>query len=972
MINICDEFVEEIKKYKYTVLSLNIQSLSKHFSELKLLLSNLENPTIVALQEIWHPKIVKIPGYQIAAIDTRPRKRGGGTAILLSNKLSFKSVQSIPKCNHIEISSLEIIDSHKSFLIVSLYRAPNSNIQLCMQEILKVLEYLHETKKPYMIVGDVNINILKKDNISQKYLGMIDDFFLRQIVSEPTRITAKSKTLIDHCIVNENLNPEIAVLSEIISDHLPFLAFWGLKSINNGSMQKTKQIIDYKKLDEEFKNDNLIMPENLSTGDSFDKLHDYIIKKVSKCKKQVNVKFTPKNPWYSKEARDLKIKFDKQRKKFFKINSPENEGLLRELKKSYSKQIRKDKQNYFHSKLKECNGNSRQVWQIINEVLSRKSVEKIQTEIIKYNGITYRGKEEISQAFNTYYIDIATKITNSIKKSSNSAKFYLEKSKRPNHTFDLKQISREEVQKYIDGLKNKESEGPFGLSNKILKKISPYIIDNLTLCINQSFLNSEFPKALKIAKIIPLYKMKGERDDIEFWRPISQLSPISKIYETCAINQLYEFYEENQILDNSQFGFRPLHGTIHPLMLMRDFVEASKAKQHHVILISIDAVKAFDCVKTDGLLQEKVKYYTNNGNFTKWISSYYENRSQYTIWDNHKSQIQKCNQISIVQGSNVGPKIFNTFINDLPKVSNSFTIFFADDSSLLISDKSIDVIETLANEELSKIQDYFNANALSISIKKTSYIHLKPPNGSNRKLNIKIGNEILDEKEHLNFLGVIFDNKLNFKLQFKNIYAKAKKGYGALILAKNFLDYRSKLLIYHSLFHSHIAYGALIWMPSIRAKELKSLKILQKKCLRILFNSNYNSHTGKLFQLSGITKVENIIKREASILSYNFFNNELPSSINSLFEKYSNAVDRQTRHTDQTVFRISNKLKSHRMMFKIMDAWNNLENRVKNSNNVKFLKNIIRADMNDYDECTLQRCRSCNFSTRRAVRAMRL
>ena len=72
---------------------------------------------------------------------------------------------------------------------------------------------------------------------------------------------------------------------------------------------------------------------------------------------------------------------------------------------------------------------------------------------------------------------------------------------------------------------------------------------------------------------------------------------LSKFY------QLYEFYEENQILDNSQFGFRPLHSTIHSLILMRDFVEASKAKQHHAILISIDAVKAFDCVKTEGLLQ---------------------------------------------------------------------------------------------------------------------------------------------------------------------------------------------------------------------------------------------------------------------------------------------------------------------------------------------------------------------------------
>ena len=972
MISICDEFINDIKKYKYSVLSLNIQSLSKHFSDLKLLLSELENPSIVALQEIWNPNFVKFPGYQIAAINTRVHKRGGGTAILVSNELSFRNVQNIPKCNHIEISSVEIIESHSSFIIVSLYRAPNSKIQNCLQEITHVLEYLHNTKKPYMLVGDFNINILKKDNISQKYLGIIDDFFLRQIITEPTRITANSKTLIDHCIVNEKLDPEITVISASITDHLPFLAFWGTKHKINNSEKKTNQIIDYKKLEDELKNDKFVMPENLNPNESFESFHNYIIDKVNKSKKQVKHKFIPKNPWYSKEARSLKIKLDKQRNKFHKRNSPENEALLKELKKNYTKQIRKDKMTYFYNKLKDCNGNSKLIWQTINEVLSRKSVDKIQTEIIKYNGIRYQGKEKIAQAFNNYYINIATNITNSIQSSSNSAKFYLNAAVCPTNTFDLKQISKEEVKKQINDLKNKNSEGPYGISNKTLKKISPYIIDNLTFYINQSFLTSEFPKALKIAKITPLYKMKGEKDDIEFWRPISQLSPISKIYETCAINQLYEFYEENKILDQMQFGFRPSHSTIHPLMLMRDFVEASKAKQHHVILISIDAVKAFDCVKTDGLLQEKVKYYTNNGNFTVWIDSYYKDRHQFTEWNNHKSEIQKCHQISIVQGSNLGPKLFNTFINDLPKVSKSFTIFFADDSSLLISHKNLDTLEKIANEELSKIQDYFNANSLSISIKKTTYMHIKPGNKTYRKLDIKLDKATLDENENLSFLGVTFDNKFSFKPQFKNIFSKVKKGFGALILAKNFLDYRSKLLIYHSLVHSHLSYGALVWLPSIRAKELKSLKIIQKKCLRIVFNSNYNTHTGKLFQLSGITKVENIVKREASIISYKFFNNELPSAIDSLIKTYSNASDRQTRHSDQTVFRISNKLKSHRMMYKIMDNWNKLNHKVKKSNNLKTFKNIIRAEMNDYDECTLQRCRSCNFSTRRAVRAMKL
>ena len=136
--------------------------------------------------------------------------------------------------------------------------------------------------------------------------------------------------------------------------------------------------------------------------------------KVNKCKKQVSFKFTPKNPWYSKEARILKIKLDKQQNKFYRTNNSENESLFKELKKNYNKKIRQDKQNYYFNKLRESNGNSKKVWGVINEVLSRKSNEKIQTDIIKYNGCTYQSKSTIAEAFNDYYINIASQICNSI------------------------------------------------------------------------------------------------------------------------------------------------------------------------------------------------------------------------------------------------------------------------------------------------------------------------------------------------------------------------------------------------------------------------------------------------------------------------------------------------------------------------------------------------------------------------------
>ena len=99
-------------------------------------------------------------------------------------------------------------------------------------------------------------------------------------------------------------------------------------------------------------------------------------------------------------------------------------------------------------------------------------------------------------------------------------------------------------------------------------------------------------------------------------------------------------------------------------------------------MITLDIKKAFDCVKTNGLLQNKIKYFTKSEGITKWIDSYYENRKQSTKWGTADSQTVDNHKISIVQGSNLGSKMFNFHINDLPNIptSEKLMIFlFADD-----------------------------------------------------------------------------------------------------------------------------------------------------------------------------------------------------------------------------------------------------------------------------------------------------
>ena len=63
--------------------------------------------------------------------------------------------------------------------------------------------------------------------------------------------------------------------------------------------------------------------------------------------------------------------------------------------------------------------------------------------------------------------------------------------------------------------------------------------------------------------------------------------------------------------------------------------------------------------------------------------------------------------------------------------------------------------------------------------------------------------------------------------------------------------------------NSHSSYGAIIWINNLSKKQLNMLKPLQKKAIRIVHGTKYNSHTNELFQKSRITKVENIFNKQS-------------------------------------------------------------------------------------------------------------
>ena len=143
-INDCCDYKDNTKDYKWTdcdfiTINLNIRGLYSKITELNELIKNVESsgssPSALTISEIWltkHSPSFEVPGYKVYRKD-REHKKGGGVAVLISNKLSSREIKYETNSSAMESCIVEIKGSKKPIIVCSLYRPPNTDIKLFLK-----------------------------------------------------------------------------------------------------------------------------------------------------------------------------------------------------------------------------------------------------------------------------------------------------------------------------------------------------------------------------------------------------------------------------------------------------------------------------------------------------------------------------------------------------------------------------------------------------------------------------------------------------------------------------------------------------------------------------------------------------------------------------------------------------------------------------------------------------------------------
>ena len=194
--------------------------------------------------------------------------------------------------------------------------------------------------------------------------------------------------------------------------------------------------------------------------------------------------------------------------------------------------------------------------------------EKINTKHkFRYGYETITDDKVISNHFNKFFSSIVGKLVRKIPNTTKTFDSYL--NKQSEKSFFLSPISPDDVEALISTLKVHKAVGPRSVSTIILKQFKKLLSKPLANLIDLSFSTGLFPKFLKQAKIIPIFK-KGDQQDCDNYRAISFLSNISETIEKLVHRQLYGFFESNNYLYANQFGFRNFHSTNHALIAITE------------------------------------------------------------------------------------------------------------------------------------------------------------------------------------------------------------------------------------------------------------------------------------------------------------------------------------------------------------------------------------------------------------------
>lgn len=700
----------------FTVMNLNIRSLNANFNKLEILVNQLNfNPSIICVTETWltqnKPVLYSLDNYNF--INKPGCNKAGGTGLFVLKHFQYNLLNDLD----LNISGCEDVwielnlNQHKTVVVGSIYRHPTRNTNEFQEKLFFVLEKLQDKNKNYIICGDININLLRQNNFNKTFINRLACHGCIQTVVSPTHLSFRNKSsLLDHTYTNFPVYKCITkCIAYEISDHIPTIISIGsikTKYTRDKIMVRHCKTFSEQQFTQDL-NDNLNkINYNNSSGsdiwDQFEKTFSGILDKHAPLRQQTRKENKKRlKPYITKEILES-IKQKQALYNFYlKFPTSINWNSFKKHRNKLTHNIKTSKCTYYRNKFMSNSSSSKKKWQTINEIINNKKLKQ-NNNIALYDDHDniISDPKRVSNLFNKYFISIGKKLQQNIKKPNTTDS--LAPIRSIGHSFFLAPFTESQLLTSIKQLNCNKATKSTCIPTKFVKISASVIAPVITKIFNTCITQGEFPKSLKQAEVIPVYK-KGKKSELTNYRPISLLSIFSKLFEKHVHTEITKFITKHKILHKYQYGFRTNSSTELAVTQITEYLIQQTQNKLITCSLYLDLAKAFDTIDHT-LLLAKLSKYGIRGAPNKLLFSYLDQRTQTTKINRTQSESEVVN-CGVPQGSILGPLLFSLYINDLSDVTSLDVRLFADDACLTLSEKCSVALENKMNKEL-QIVDY--------------------------------------------------------------------------------------------------------------------------------------------------------------------------------------------------------------------------------------------------------------------------
>ena len=424
-----------------------------------------------------------------------------------------------------------------------------------------------------------------------------------------------------------------------------------------------------------------------------------------------------------------------------------------------------------------------------------------------------------------------------------------------------------------------------------LLKCSVYILAPvLTRIVNSSLASSTVPAAMKHAVITPLLKKAGlDADNLASYRPISQLSFVSKLLEKHVAIQIRQHMEFNDLFDTFQSAYRSAHSCETAMVHIQDDILKALDCGKHIILVLLDLSAAFDSVD-HAILIDKLHMIGVRGDALCWVESYLSARTQVIRIGEATSQPIHLS-CGVPQGSVLGPLLFNIYCHDLGSVFAKHGVhyhMYADDTQLYV-EVPRDNPERATDSLSCCIQDvkkWMTLNKLTLNCIKTEVIAITTATTRHlRPIVVHVDNEALRPKPYVRDIGIVLDDTMNMDWHVSHTCRLAYHHLRSIAKVRNSLTMTACKTMVLSLVISRLDFGNAT-LYGISETLLHRLQVVQNSAARLIMRVRKREHiTPILFALHWLP-VRQRIQYKILTLVYRCLNQQAPAYLSTCITPY--------------------------------------------------------------------------------------